>query len=57
MQDIVVFCLDVTPSMNLDPLHGGDTPLGMSLQIARQLVQKRVIIGQLVFTSVKRSKR
>ncbi len=35
-------CLDVTPSMNLDPLHGGDTPLAMSLQVARQLVQKRV---------------
>lgn len=39
---MIVLCLDVSPSMNFDPLNGGDTALEMSLKVARQLVQKRV---------------
>lgn len=42
MQDYIVLCLDVGPSMNIAPPSGGDTHLEMALRVANQIVQQKV---------------
>lgn len=44
MQDYIVLCLDVGPSMNIAPPSGGDTHLEMALRVANQIVQQKVCL-------------
>ena len=44
MQDYIVLCLDVGPSMNIAPPSGGDTHLEMALRVANQIIQQKVCV-------------
>ncbi len=42
VQDVIVLCLDVGPSMSLSSLDGGDTALEKSIRVAKQITQQKV---------------
>ena len=48
LQDIIVLCLDVGPSMDLTPLDAGETALEKALRVARQITQQKVFLVFMV---------
>ena len=44
IQDYIVLCLDVGPSMNIAPPSGGDTHFEMALRVANQIIQQKVCV-------------
>lgn len=42
MQDYIVLCMDVGPSMDIAPPSGGETSLEMAIKVANQIVQQKV---------------
>ena len=43
MQDYIVLCIDVGPSMDIAPPSGGETNLEMAIRVANQIVQQKVL--------------
>ena len=43
MQDCIIICIDVGPSMSVAPPTGGDTYLEMAVRVANQIVQQKVL--------------
>lgn len=52
MQDYIVLCMDVGPSMDIAPPSGGETSLEMAIQVANQIVQQKVGLGVCVCVRV-----
>ena len=48
MQDYIVLCMDVGPSMDIAPPSGGETSLEMAIRVANQIVQQKVSLGVCV---------
>ena len=48
MQDYIVLCMDVGPSMDIAPPSGGETSLEMAIRVANQIVQQKVGLGACV---------
>ena len=42
LQDYIVLCMDVGPSMDIAPPSGGETSLEMAIRVANQIVQQKV---------------
>ena len=42
LQDYIVLCLDVGPSMDIAPPSGGETHLEMAVRVANQIIQQKV---------------